>query len=144
MIKKPYDEITLEDVIQFPIWEWAFDAEDDEFSTCQLATIPINALTYHAHIIFTINNQFQLHGLIFDIDNPPKSFGIYDLCPQTFGVFLGGFMEVFDFRPDIYLVDKIKKHLNFSGDVFPISWQIAVLFEGELTFRNGAISEFPP
>ena len=147
--RKPLDEITVADLVDFPIWEFCLDEEGVEgmdetwVRPLAAAAVPNGAYSLSVAAEFETASGLRVNGLIgvttaageVEIAYPVLLFdGKYLFVPSQHDMQIDALQE-----HDEKLRRAIADALGTSP-VFPLRYRLSVLIEGEASHREGTVA----
>src|SRR4051812_29900536 len=147
--RKPIDQITVADLVDFPIWEFCLDEEGVEgmdetwVRPLAAAAVPNGAYSLSVATEFETASGLRVGGLIgvttaadeVEISQAVLLFdGKYLFVPDKQGMRIDALQEHY-----VTLRAAIADALGTSP-VFPLRYRLSVLIEGEASHREGAVA----
>jgi hypothetical protein len=143
--RKPIDQITVADLVDFPIWEFCLDEEDVEgmdetwVRPLAAAAVPNGAYSLSVAAEFETASGLRVNGLVgvttageVEISQAVLLFdGKYLFVPSQHQMQIGA--------DDGKLRQAVVDALGPSP-VFPLRYQLSVLIEGEASHREGTVA----
>jgi len=138
--RKPIDQLTLEDLRDFPVWEFATDEEGVEgqdetwVRPVRTSRIPKDAWSLSVASDFVCPNGTRFEG-IMDVTT-----AIHDPIPAACLIVAGVYMYVGGApgsRERRVLATKLG---GAEEDIFPLKYTLRVLVEGESAYRTGDVA----
>jgi hypothetical protein len=142
--RKPCDEITVADLIDYPIWEFCLDEEDvegmDETYVRPLAAaaVPHGLSSLSVAATFETASGLRVDGLV-GVETDDEEVEITEAVLLFDGKYL--YVPRIEAGRDEY--DKFRLTIADAlgtSPVFPLRYRLRVLVEGEATHREGAIA----
>jgi hypothetical protein len=146
--RKPIDQITVADLVDFPIWEFCLDEEDVEgmdetwVRPLAAAAVPNGAYSLSVAAEFETASGLRVNGLV-----GVTTAGEVEIS-QAVLLFGGKYLFVpdkQDMRIDALREDDEKLRAAVAdalgtSPVFPLRYQLSVLIEGEASHREGTVA----
>jgi hypothetical protein len=146
--RKPIDQITAADLVDFPIWEFCLDEEDVEgmdetwVRPLAAAAVPNGAYSLSVAAEFETASGLRVNGLV-----GVTTAGEVEIS-QAVLLFGGKYLFVpdkQDMRIDALREDDEKLRAAVAdalgtSPVFPLRYQLSVLIEGEASHREGTVA----
>src|SRR5579872_6172618 len=146
--RKPIDQITVADLVDFPIWEFCLDEEGVEgmdetwVRPLAAAAVPNGAYSLSVAAEFETASGLRVNGLIgvttvgeVEISQAVLLFeGKYLYVPDKHDMRIGALRED-DEKFRAAVVDALG-----TSPVFPLRYRLSVLIEGEESHREGTVA----
>jgi hypothetical protein len=137
--RKPIDQLTVEDLAAFPVWEFATDEEGVEgqdetwVRPLSVSRIPGDAFSLSVAADFLAPNGSQFEGIMEVNTAIASPFPSACLIVRSEYLYIGG-------APGSRERRALAKKLGGSeADVFPLSYTLRVRVEGEAVYRTGRV-----
>jgi hypothetical protein len=141
--RKPIDELRIADIETFPVWEFATDEEENEdqdetwVRPLQRKQVPSDAYSLSVSAVFTAPTGAKYKGIVGV--STAEGFEAVHAALLTEGNY------VFVPWPGMAGASKMARDAakelgSKAKDLFPLSYRLAVVVEGESTLREGVYS----
>jgi hypothetical protein len=140
--RKPIEDITIEDLKHFPIWEFALDeSNEDQDETfirpIDSKVVPLNNYSMSVHTYFTTASGMEIQGLIEVSTDDGIELGHGVLLFDNNYIFVP--YNNFDDCEDEYKEIANILGLNYE-DTFPLSFKLSIPIEGNAELIEGKFS----
>lgn len=134
--RKTVYQVTREDFMAYPIWEWAIgeagsEAEDTSFvRPTALSAIPKREF---AQFVIAANAKLRKGNVMPACAEVTVKGGIASVAPMS--------ILLYDRHLDIVAMETTRalSYLTQEADNYPASWELSALFEGETMVRQGKV-----
>lgn len=140
--RKPINKITIEDLEQFPIWEFALDEEDEDQDETYVRPInskfiPLGNYSMSVFSYFTTSSGLEFKGVIEVSTDGEIEIGHGALLFNNHYVFIPNN----NFEDSLESYNEISEILELNHDeIFPLTFRLSVLIESENKFIEGQFS----
>jgi hypothetical protein len=140
--RKPVDQLTVDDFVAFPVWEYADDEEwiegRDETWVRPVASsvVPKHSYTHvAAHLTAACGEQFDGFVTVTTLEGPP------DVCQ---GVIFHGHEYLFVSNPEAFGFKESRQGLlatlgRTEAEVFPLTFRLRVAVEDDALYSGGML-----
>jgi hypothetical protein len=146
--RKPIDQITVPDLVDFPIWEFCLDEEGAEgmdetwVRPLDAAAVPNGAYSLSVAAEFKTASGLRVDGLVgvttiageVEISQAVLLFGKYLFVPDKQDMRIDALREAGE-KLRAAVADALG-----TFPVFPLSYRLNVLIEGEASHREGTVA----
>jgi hypothetical protein len=135
--RKSIDKITIEDLEQFPIWEFALDDEEQDetyIRPINSRVVPLNNYSMSIYTFFTTASNMEIKGIIEVSTDDGIELGHGALIFNHNYIFIPNN----NFNQSTEEYQEIANLMGFSYDkVFPLKFKLAVPIEGNNNIIEG-------